>query len=188
MEYADVATAAAGLEKDGVKPTVLLVRAKLGKGSLRDITPLLKRWKAERKGQSAAATAALPEHIAQAIAAIIAQERAAAIQTMQAELEEVTKERDELAEALAAKEDSTHETALLLTAERERAAGFAGQIESLKELIAKVEAERDAERERRITAERAQAAAEARIEEIRAATTQKATPKTTRKKQENLPL
>ena len=180
MEYADVATAAAGLEKDGVKPTVLLVRAKLGKGSLRDITPLLKRWKAERKGQSAAVTAALPEHIAQAIAAIIAQERATAIQIMQAELEEVTKERDELAEALATREDVTNETALSLSAERERAAGFAGQVESLKELVAKLEAERDAERERRITAERAQAVAEARIDEIRA--TRK--PATTREKRE----
>lgn len=167
MEYADVAAAAAGLDKDGIKPTVLLVRTKLGKGSLRDITPLLKRWKAERKSQSAAATAALPEHIAQAIAAIIAQERAAAIQDIQAELEEVTKERDELAETLAAREDVTNETALQLNAERERAAGLAGQVESLKERVVKVEEERDAERERRIVAERAQAAAEARIDEIR---------------------
>ena len=169
MEYADVANAAATLEKDGIKPTVLLVRAKLGKGSLRDITPLLKRWKAERKGETTATAAALPEHIAQTIAGIIAQERAAAIATIQAELNETAKERDELAEALAAREDDANDATVTIGIKRERIAEMQGEITALREQIAKLEQERDDERERRIRAEMDRAAAEARIDEIRKA-------------------
>ena len=180
MEYADVATAAAGLEQEGINPTVLRVRAQLGGGSLRDITPLLKRWKAARKGE-APPPDKLPDHIAKVIAAAIAQERAAATQTLQEEMDKITKERDELAEALAAKEDTTDETTTLLNAEREKTANLSGQIEGLKEYITHLEAELNAERERRITAERAQAAAEARLDEIRATIPK---PTTTRKKPE----
>lgn len=187
MEYADVAAAATGLEKDGVKPTVLLVRAKLGKGSLRDITPLLKRWKAERKGQRSGnrrtAGAYCPSYRRNHCPGTSNSYPSHAGGTGGG-----NKRTRRTGGSTGNKRGRDKRNRSIVERRKERAAGFAGQVESLKELVAKLEAERDAERERRITAERAQAAAEARIEEIRAATTQKATPKTTRKKQENLPL
>ena len=47
VKYSDVAQTAAALVDEGVKPTIMLVRDKLGSGSLRDIAPLFLRWKAE---------------------------------------------------------------------------------------------------------------------------------------------
>lgn len=157
MEYADVANAAATLEKDGIKPTVLLVRAKLGKGSLRDITPLLKRWKAERRGETTATAAALPEHIAQTIAGIIAQERAAAIATIQAELNETAKERDELAEALASREDDANNATVTINIKQERIAEMQGEIAALREQITQLQAQAE-QYAANLTTERARAA------------------------------
>ncbi len=47
VEYSDVAQTAAAFVDEGVKPTIMLIRDKLGCNSLRDIAPLFLRWKAE---------------------------------------------------------------------------------------------------------------------------------------------
>ena len=47
MTYEEVVTAANELQQQGINPTVDSVRKKLGRGSNRDITPLLKQWKLE---------------------------------------------------------------------------------------------------------------------------------------------
>jgi len=49
VEYDDVARIATMLVRRGIKPTMMLVRNKLGGGNLRDIAPLLKRWNEEHE-------------------------------------------------------------------------------------------------------------------------------------------
>jgi len=66
--YSHVAKAAAQLAAAGTNPTVDTVRAALGDtGSKSTIGPMLKRWKAEHEGETAAAGAGLPVELLEAV-------------------------------------------------------------------------------------------------------------------------
>ena len=51
VEYSDVERIATTLAKRGIKPTMILVRSKLGGGNLRDIAPLLECWKKDHEDE-----------------------------------------------------------------------------------------------------------------------------------------
>lgn len=66
--YSQVAKAAAQLAAAGTNPTVDTVRAALGDtGSKGTIAPMLKQWKAQHQGETAAASAGLPADLLEAV-------------------------------------------------------------------------------------------------------------------------
>lgn len=66
--YSQVAKAAAALTAAGANPTVDTVRAALGDtGSKGTIAPMLKQWKAQHQGETAAAAAGLPADLLEAV-------------------------------------------------------------------------------------------------------------------------
>lgn len=65
--YSQVAKAAAQLSATGTAPTVDTVRAVLGTGSKSTIAPMLKQWKGEHQGESAAAGAGLPADLLESV-------------------------------------------------------------------------------------------------------------------------
>lgn len=66
--YSQVAKAAAQLAAAGTNPTVDTVRAALGDtGSKGTIAPMLKQWKAQHQGETAAAGAGLPADLLEAV-------------------------------------------------------------------------------------------------------------------------
>lgn len=101
--YSQVARVAATLAADGSVPTVDAVRAALGHtGSKSTIAPMLKQWKAERVGASAAAGAGLPFELLEAVKTVhqrLQEEAEVDIARMRTELELVRNESAQLLES-----------------------------------------------------------------------------------------
>ena len=167
MDYKEVARAAAALSADGIRPTVLLVRARIGRGSLRDITPMLKQWKSEQQGERTTPSI-LPKHLAQAISSLLEEEKRRAVQSIRTELEAVIRERDELIGILSSREEEVQRI-------QEEKAMLQGKLEMTNDAFEALKNELEQERACRIEAEKQQAILSVQ-QSINNATREKDTP------------
>lgn len=125
--YSHVAKAAASLAAAGTNPTVDTVRAALGDtGSKSTIGPMLKRWKAEHEGETAAASRGLPTDLLEAVKAVHQRiEDAAQVQVEQLRAEH-EQDRQEAARQLEAERAAGRQ----LCAEREALAAELAQVKA----------------------------------------------------------
>ncbi|KQV45115.1 DNA-binding protein [Massilia sp. Root335] len=133
--YSQVVKAAAALAAAGANPTVDTVRAALGTGSKSTIAPMLKQWKREHQGETAAAGAGLPADMLEAVKGVYQRLEAGA--------------QEQVEQLRAAHEQARQEATQQLEAERAGGRQLRAEREALAAELAQVKAAFTHERDER---------------------------------------
>lgn len=125
--YSQVARAAAALVAAGANPTVDAVRAALGDtGSKGTIAPMLKQWKAQHEGETAAAGAGLPSDLLEAVRGVYQRLEANA----QAQVEQLRAEHEQAGQEATQQLEAERAAGRQLRAERETLAAELAQVKA----------------------------------------------------------